>query len=131
MNVKVPKEGKGLEDLAADKIIMTTGNKLACTMSGDSTTIFKATKNGWVKGKGKTIGTSSDKIVGTNITPFAKCTKTKSGKCECMIVGEWSNTSETNKIAGERLLTNKSTIKCVKSGTIFVKNSEWEDLMTK
>lgn len=131
LNVKVPKEGKGLEDLAADKIIMTTGNKLACTMSGDSTTIFKATKNGWVKGKGKTIGTSSDKIVGTNITPFAKCTKTKSGKCECMIVGEWSNTSETNKIAGERLLTNKSTIKCVKSGTIFVKNSEWEDLMTK
>ena len=131
LKVKVPKQGKGLEDLAADKIIMTTGTELACTESGDSTSRFKATKNGWVKGKGKTIGTSSDKIVGINIIPFAKCGKTKSGKCECVISGEWSNTSETNKISGERLLTNKSTIKCGRDGTIFVKNSEWDDFMTK
>ena len=99
---------------SASKKMVLESDQIYCSKAGLFSE-FEASSEKWATNTGLTIGLETDNN-NSNIKKFKKC---GSGKCSPEICGSsWTNLSDLVVINGKKVLTNKSTITCIKDGKV-------------
>lgn len=86
---------------------------------------LKVTSQDFCKADDKLIATEQDKQAETNISNFGSCSITHSSCTPSPI--KWDKTSKKDTINNFKILTEESTCKCSKGGTIMVQHKGHEE----
>jgi hypothetical protein len=99
----------------ADEIYyIVRGATMRCSKGSMSTKINLPFSHGSYI-NGKPVMVKTDRIVGTNISPFGECL---GESCCPVILDDWMQYKEDAIVCGKEALTHKSVLICAKGGTI-------------
>lgn len=114
------------EDDARDSLLVT-GAMLECSVSGSTSTFTATTFGNWATINGKPIATAKDDST-INIGSFGHC-PARNKECKFSSTSGWQNT-DAMSFGGEDTITEKSYIQCANDGTIKVKTSGQDMMIT-